>query len=256
MSDRLIISPYFLDQRLPALDYLAGTAGELLTPSLSEGDIQHRMSSIHRAMAASVQNVIQNGDRPVCISGDCCSTIGIAAGLQKSNIDPVLVWFDAHGDFNTWESTPSGFLGGMPLAMLVGRGEQRMLENVELSPLPEQRTYLMDARDLDPGEREVLGRSKVTHLSRTSDLLDALPEDEPLYIHFDTDVLDPVDAPAMNYRAPGGPQVSALEELFQALAHTGRIVAISMSTWNPHLDHDGGTADICMRLFRRLRGLE
>jgi arginase len=254
MPDRLIVSPFFLDQRLPALDHLTGPSGELIAPSLADGDIQDRMSSLHQAIAASVSSAIQNGDRPVCISGDCCAAIGVAAGTQQENLDPLLVWFDAHGDFNTWNTTPSGFLGGMPLAMLVGLGEHRLLENAGLRPLAEGRTYLTDARDLDPGERITLVNSAVTHIRRVSNLLEVLPEDQPLYVHFDTDVLDPSVAPAMNYLATGGPNAAQLGDVFQALAETGRIIAISMSTWNPHLDRDGRTADICLSLLRTLMG--
>lgn len=58
-------------------------------------------------------------------------------GLQRAGIDPNLIWFDAHGDFNTWETTSSGFPGGMPLAMIVGKGEQTMPEAVGLRDLPE-----------------------------------------------------------------------------------------------------------------------
>ena len=62
------------------------------------------------------------------------------------------MWLVSHGDFNTWETTPSGFLGGMPLAMLTGRGDQRMLEAVGLDPLADNQVWLSDARDLDPGD--------------------------------------------------------------------------------------------------------
>jgi arginase len=83
----------------------------------------------------------------VSIAGDCCTSLGVAAGLLAAGIDPTLIWFDAHGDFNTWETTPSGFLGGMPLAMLAGRGEQTIVHGVGLKNLEESNIYLADARE-------------------------------------------------------------------------------------------------------------
>ncbi len=57
-------------------------------------------------------------------AGDCVASLGVAAGLQRAGIEPSVAWLDAHGDFNTWETTPSGFMGGMPLAVLAGLGDQ------------------------------------------------------------------------------------------------------------------------------------
>jgi arginase family enzyme len=77
---------------------------------------------------------------------------------------------------------------------------------------------------------------------------EALP-DGPLYVHFDTDVTNPIDAPAMSYRASGGPSAPELAEVFAHLARTARVVAVSVSTWNPRLDGDGRTRRVCMELL-------
>ena len=164
----------------------------------------------------------------------------------------MLLWLDAHGDFNTPETSPSGFLGGMPLAMLVGRGEQTLTDAVNLNPIPEAQVILTDARDLDPGERLAVESSEVTHLVDARDLLDYPLPDRPLYIHFDTDVLTPEDAPAMNYLASGGPTAEELERVFRRLAESGRVIAASLSSWNPELDQDGRSQRVCMQLLRAL----
>jgi arginase len=197
------------------------------------------------------QSVVAN-NRPVSIAGDCCASIGVLAGLQRVGLNPTLIWFDAHGDFNTWETTPSGFLGGMPLAMLAGLGDQTLVEGVGLNPLPEAQIILTDGRDLDPGERELLNQSQVVHLSSVESLMEAPLPDSPLYVHFDTDVINPAEAPAMNYRTPGGPSVAVLRKVFRQLAATGRIRAVSMSTWNPELDHDGRSRQASMDLLNEL----
>jgi arginase len=93
----------------------------------------------------------------------------------------------------------------MPLAMLVGRGEQTMLKALELIPLAEDRVILTDARDLDPGEKQLIEESDVIHLPDVKNLLNAMLPNGPLYIHIDMDIINPANAPAMNYLAAGGP---------------------------------------------------
>lgn len=249
MRNSFILTPFFLDEPWPELESLVKTDWQVNKPALPDGEEQHRMSSLHQPLADFVAETITGGKRPVSIAGDCCTAIGVLAGLQRAGINPLLIWFDAHGDFNTWETTPSGFLGGMPLAMLVGRGEQRMINTVGLHPLPESQVILTDARDLDPGEQDLLRKSSVHHLSDTRSLIGHPLPNIPLYIHLDADVINPNDAPAMNYLAPGGPRVSELQEVFRFLAQTGRIVAVSVSTWNPSLDKDERSQRVSMELL-------
>ena len=186
------------------------------------------------------------------IAGDCCAAIGVLAGLQRAGVEPTLIWFDAHGDFNTWETTPSGFLGGMPLAMLVGRGDGTMPAAVGLKPLPEASVFLTDARDLDPAEREALLDSEVVHLPDVEDLMAYPLPGGPLYVHFDVDVVTPEEAPTQNYPAPGGPSSSTLDAVFRRLAGSRRLMAVSVSSWNPKLDEDGGSQKVCISLLETL----
>jgi arginase len=136
--------------------------------------------------------------------------------------------------------------------MLVGLGEQRMPQAVDLRSVPEEHVILTDARDLDPGEKVLVQSSNLHHLPKVTDLLDFPFPERPLYVHFDVDVLDPDDAPANNYLAPGGPAVEALKSVFEHLSSSMPIVALSMSSWNPELDTDGSTGALCMELFQRL----
>ena len=252
MQNSYILTPFFLDEPWPELESLVKTDWRINKPALPDGDKQHRMSSLHLPLADFVVETITSSKRPVSIAGDCCTAIGVLAGLQRVGIDPLLIWFDAHGDFNTWETTPSGFLGGMPLAMLVGRGEQRMINAVGLHAFPESQVILTDARDLDPGEQDLIKESSVLHLPDTRSLIGYSLPDFPLYIHLDMDVINPDDAPAMSYLAPGGLLVKELQEVFSFLAQTGRIMAVSVSTWNPSLDRDERSQRVSMELLRTL----
>lgn len=254
MQNRYILSPFFLDEAVPGLEWLAQPDWVFHKPCLPEGDKLTRMSALYRPLADLVAETVKNGERPVSIAGDCCTAIAVLAGVQRAGLSPVLLWFDAHGDFNTWETTSSGFLGGMPLAMIVGRGEQTLVDAVGLRPYPEGQIMLTDARDLDPGERDALRASEILHIPRTTDLCDYPFLQGPLYIHFDVDIIRPEDAPAVSYPASGGPSAEELRNLFQHLAREVDIVAVSVAAWNPETDTGGKTQTVCMELLHALTG--
>jgi arginase len=254
MENRIILTPLFLDEPVPGLDSLAGPEWVVNAPALPERSLQARMSVVHEAIAEWVQKTLLAGIRPVSIAGDCCTAIGMLAGLQRSGLDPKLIWFDAHGDFNTAETTPSGFLGGMPLAMIAGRGNLAMPGAVGLKPLAEKHIILTDGRDLDPPEKDLLTHSGVVHLEKPEDLLDQPLPDGPLYIHFDVDVVSLKESPAQNYPAAGGPSAVLLRAAFGRLAETGRVAAVSMATWNPALDADRRSETTSMGLLQTLVG--
>jgi arginase len=254
MENQFILTPYFLDRPLPQLETLIKPGWQVVDVASHKDDQQARMADLYEPLADKVAEILLRGERPVSIAGDCCTTIGVTAGIQRAGLDPMLIWFDAHGDFNTWETSPSGFLGGMPLAMLVGRGEQTLLEALGVKAIREDRVILSDGRDLDPAEGEALAASQVTHLTDVTQLVSyALPE-VPLHIHFDVDVIDSGDAPAMSYPAANGPSAETLKGVFHHLAGTGRIKAVSLSSWNPEIDVGLHTQTLCMQLLRSLVG--
>jgi arginase len=252
MPNQFILTPYFLDQPSPELEALAQPGWVINKPVLPSGDLQHRLPALHRPISDFVARTIASGQRPVSLAGDCCTALGVLAGLQHGGYNPGLIWFDAHGDFNTPATSPSGFLGGMPLAMLVGRGDQTLMKALGIRPLPETKVILSDARDLDPKEREALAGSKVHHFAKPQALLDHPLVTQPLYIHFDVDLIDPAEAPAMSYLAPGGPSLAELQALFHALAASGHVLAVSLAAWNPKLDGDGRSQAASLALLQTL----
>jgi arginase len=186
---------------------------------------------LYEALAATVAA----SARPRVQAGDCVATLGVAAGLQRRGVDFTLVWLDAHGDFNTWETTPSGFLGGMPLAMLAGLGDQAIVEALGVQALAAGRILLAGARDLDPGERENLGSAGIPQAA-VEDLPALTPPDGPLYVHLDLDVVATDEMPAVNYPAAGGPSAAAVRRALDHLFATGRVAALSVTCWDPALD--------------------
>jgi arginase len=215
VQNQYLLTPYFLDERVPGLDDLAADGWRENRPTLPAGEKQERMTALHKPLAALVAEAVAQGKRPVSVAGDCCTTIGVMAGLQRAGLSPALIWFDAHGDFNDWETSPSGFLGGMPLAMLAGIGEQTMPQGVGLQSVPAADIVLVDGRDLDPGERKLVEQSGIIHLPDITTLLDYPLPDGPLYVHFDTDVIDMAEVPAMNYPAANGPSAETVRRVWQ-----------------------------------------
>ncbi len=254
MKNRPILSPFFLDKHSSGLKSLLKPGWQINEPVLPEGEVQTRMSVVHQSLADLVTKAVLNQERPVSLAGDCCTAMAVLAGLQRTGINPLLIWFDAHGDFNTWETTPSGFLGGMPLAMLVGKGEQTMPNAIGLKPQPEDKVILTDARDLDPGERELIQKSALTHLTSLEALLNFQLPDDPIYVHFDTDVVRPEESPAQNYLAKGGPTAETVRVVFKRLAQAGKVVAASLSAWNPDLEQDQKSETVSLSLLQTLIG--
>ncbi len=201
-----------------------------IEPDLPEGEPTERMAVLYDELAEAVSQT----SLPVVYAGDCLSIIGVTGGLQRRGVDPTVVFFDAHGDFHTWETTPSDFLGGMPLAMLTGRGEQTIIEGVGMTPIEDDHVWLIDGRDLDPGENEAVAASDIHHA--TVEEIAADPPLGDLYVHVDVDVVDPADMPGVNYPAPDGPSTDSVARAVEALHATGRVVALSFSTWNPALE--------------------
>lgn len=243
MKPVYLAAPYWLGTFNPVRAGATRHNWRIMAPIDLEGEPTARMGTLCAVLANEVAALRATNHLPVIIAGDCTFSIGVLAGLQRETPDLTLVWYDAHGDFNTPETTPSGFIGGMPLAMLCGRGEQTILTGAGAKVHPEACVILTDARDLDPGEKEAVAASALNHLPDVAEVLALELPDKPIYIHFDSDVLRLADMSAVNYPAEGGASLETIEASLSHLAKTGRVVAISVTMWNPDLDDADKTAE-------------
>jgi arginase len=177
----------------------------------------------------------------------CPSMPGLVAGLQRSGAgrDPIrigMLWLDAHPDINTPETTRSGSLGGMPVAVATGRALQRMRLDAGLEPaLSDQHVVMAGVRLTDPLEQDILDNSRIEQVS-VDDLRRASPAvfaqldrlnriSDKLYIHIDLDVLDPAEVPGHGNKVPGGPSSRELATLFeQIFARYPKASAIGFAT--------------------------
>jgi len=269
-----LLSPYLMGQRRDGLRRVLDVdrhAWDLLTldpqPAARIDDPVEKLlnlGNLYAMLAARVAVLAQGGRRPVSLAGDCVSTLGMLAGLQQAGQPPDRVlWLDAHGDFHTWSSTQTQYIGGMPLAMFVGRVDPGLdarsqatlacLSAIGVRPYPPQQVVLADARDLDPGEREALLGSPILRCPLDAVLAQLRPR-ERLYVHWDTDVIDdPARMPALKYHVRRGPSAADMATFFRALQGQD-IVAVSVSAWHAEQDGDNRTARACLDLLDTLLG--
>ena len=252
MTSRWQVTPFYFEHPEPALFSAAPEAAATNAPDAIADRSPASMARLHRPIAGFVETTLRAGARPVALAGDCCAAVPVLSGLRAAGIEPALVWIDAHGDFNTPATSPSQFLGGMPLAMMVGRGPQWMCAAVGLTPVAEERVWLVDGRDLDPLERDALDASRVNRAG-VADLA-TLPFDGPVHVHIDLDVIDAAEAPGFNYPVPGGPGAAETADACAELAARADIRAISISGWTDALDPSGATGAACRRVLRALTG--
>jgi arginase len=195
----------------------------------------NRLALANGDLAKMVSEERRNGNFPIGLLANCSSILGMLSGLQHSgpNAKPLrvgLVFIDAHGDFNTPETTLSGMLGGMPVAIAGGLCLTRMRLKTGLEPaIPGRHIVEICVRDTDPLEQELLDGSEIEQLSledvrsrsanlhremqRLSDATDVI------YVHVDMDVLDPREVSGHPLTVPGGPTslelAAALTDMFK-----------------------------------------
>jgi arginase len=215
-----------------------------------------------RALAAQVAEARAAGAFPIVLAGNCFSALGTVAGLGAGAAG--VLWLDAHGDFNTPETTTGGFLDGMALAALTGRCWTRLAAGIPgFAPVPEADAALAGARDLDPPEAELLARSALARPSRGALVAEVAEwarglarRGRRLYAHVDLDVLDPASVGRVNeFAAPGG---LALDELLavvgEAAAHCP-LAGAALTAYDPAYDGDGRVRDAGIRVARALAAL-
>jgi arginase len=224
--------PYHLDEYLPDLDLLLHPDA-VVAPALPAGGVWERLAVLYRAVAATVAGAVRDGARPVVVSGDCTTALGTVAGLQQAGMAVGIIWFDAHGDVQTPETTASGYLGGMPLRLLAGYRPELIADRLGLQPVPDVQITLAGARDLDPPETSYLAGARIRRCDVTAADL-AGPPGVPWYVHVDLDVLDPAEVPGLRYPAPAGPSAGQLAGVLGTLMATGRVAAVGIAcTWRP-----------------------
>lgn len=211
--------------------------------------------ALSRALSGRVRDAVRAERLPLVLTGNCFAALGAVAGLDAAT---GVFWFDAHGDFNTPETTTGGFLDGMALAIVTGRCWRRLARNVAgFTPVPEEDVLLLGVRDLDPHEAALLEESDVRVLG-PGEVAGSLPElaDEISsrvrqgYLHLDLDVMDPRDGRANRFAAPDGIPLAPLEYVLSDLARRVPLGAVTLSAYDPEADQDDRAGRAALRLLR------
>ena len=184
-----------------------------------------------------VEDALTGGRRPALVAGDCSVCLTTLPAVLRHRPEARVLWLDAHGDFNTPETTPSGFLGGMSLAGACGRWDSGLAEGID----PE-RVVLAGVRDLDAGERELLERSDATVIGASvTETLVAVKnalDGAPVYVHLDVDVLDPGAVPVQD-PVPGGLAPDKLYDLLEAAMEESELVGFEVTAFDmPESDEE------------------
>jgi len=206
-----------------------------------------------RVLASRVEEMCRDGYFPLILGGEDSVLMGIVEGLKRGLKERIgLIYFDAHGDFNTPETTPSGLIGGMNVAVVAGRGPELLTNMFGYTPqLPEENIVLYGTRDLDPPEKvalensrvHVYSRAKIRELGAEDAMRDALKKLEPvcdkIYVHVDLDVLDQGDMKAQILPAPDGLFLPEVTCAIRTVRTTCKLGGLAIMVFNPLKDPDG-----------------
>ena len=263
MTDvRLIQVPFYLGREHPSLSRGPGRLADAIggesvviespRPNVLPNEVAESFAVI-RAVAATVRETVVEGRFPLVLAVNCFTSLGTVAGLGR----PVgVIWFDAHGDFHTPDSTTSGFLDGMGLAMLLGDGWRELRQTVEgLRPVPAEHALLVGARDIDPTEQDRVAASPLRRAdARTlDDALDELSREvDAVYVHLDLDVIDPSVARANELSVEGGFNAEELQRALAEISSRFEVAAAAMTAYDPSVDPEGRIPPIAATLAPQL----
>ncbi|MFD2370094.1 arginase [Brevibacillus sp. GCM10020057] len=213
-------------------------------------------------LADVVSDIMQEGRFPLVLGGDHSIALGTIAGVARHVKNLGVIWFDAHGDLNTGETSPSGNIHGMPLAASLGYGHPRLVNIGGLAPkLKPENVVIIGARDLDQGERELIKRigMKVFTMHEIDKLGMARVMEEAIahvskhtdgvHLSLDLDGLDPHDAPGVGTPVIGGISYREGHVSLEMLADADILCSAEFVEVNPILDNENLTARVAVALM-------
>lgn len=263
-----------LHQKLEELGYSLNDTGNIEVPiqetcSISDPRLKYMdcILPMARRVSGAVATSIQGGRFPLVLGGDHSLSAGSIRGAAKHKKLGV-IWVDAHADFNTPETTPSGNIHGMPLAALCGLGDARLVCLWDETPpvLDPKRVAVIGARDLDPGEKRnlraadvmVQSMEQIDRIGMVAALEKAIHrvgrDVDGIYLSLDMDALDPRHAPGVGTPVPGGLTYREAHLACEVVAETGKLVGMDLVEVNPILDVQNQTAILAVEFIRSALG--
>ena len=262
-----------LKQRIKALGYSVRDLGDLrveIPDVVPEEDDKLKylpqISTACEQLATRVEEILEAGELPLILGGDHSIAIGSYAGVasyyRKKHETLGLIWFDAHADMNTPETTPSGNIHGMPLAALLGFGTSELTNIAGFSPKLDPRLCAhVGARDIDSGERELIRKLGMRFFTMreidergmaacTDDAIAIASGGSAGYsVTFDVDALDPGDAPGSGTLVRGGLTYREAHLGMEKIAEHGGMLSLEVVEINTALDFNNKTAELGVELI-------
>ena len=264
-----------LHQKLEEMGYTLNDRGNIEVPiqetcSITDPRLKYMdcIVPMARRVSGAVATSIQGGRFPLVLGGDHSLSAGSIRGAAKHKKLGV-IWVDAHADFNTAETTPSGNIHGMPLAALCGLGDPRLVclwEDETAPVLDPRRVAVIGARDLDPGEKHnlreadvmVQSMEQIDRIGMVAALEKAIHrvsrDVDGIYLSLDMDALDPRHAPGVGTPVPGGLTYREAHLACEVVAETGRLIGMDLVEVNPILDVQNQTAILAVEFIRSALG--
>jgi arginase len=218
-------------------------------------------------LAVKVDEIIQSGSFPLVLGGDHSIAIGTLAGVSQHYKSLGVIWYDAHGDLNTAETSPSGNIHGMPLAVSIGLGHRSLTEIAGYSPkVKPENVVIIGARSLDAGEKKLIKETgikvytmhEIDRLGMTKvmeETIDYLKDKtDGVHLSLDLDGLDPMDAPGVGTPVNGGISYRESNLAMEMLAEAQLITSAEFVEVNPILDEKNKTARVAVELMGSLFG--
>ncbi len=245
--------------------------GDVEIPQLKRDALEGVVKNLShfRDATTRIYNAVRSAgaERAVILGGECSVTVGVMAGLAQAFEGKAgMLWLDAHGDFNTPATTPSGYIGGMCLAVACGRAAALGLSPGSGYPLAEERLVHVGSRALDPPEVEAFNSSPAKlytaqHVKK-SGAADVAEEaarhldnrSDWIACHLDVDVVDPEFIQAVNYPTPGGLTFDEASMIIRAILRTGKMKVLEVAAYNAARDRRGGNARAIVELVGRAFG--
>nr|WP_139187000.1 arginase [Sediminibacillus halophilus] len=262
-------------ETLEALNFQIEDLGDIKIsrPSRGAEQLQDNLRNLSQVaegnelLAKQVDETITAGRFPLVLGGDHSIAIGSLAGIAKHYENLGVIWYDAHGDLNTADTSPSGNIHGMPLAVNLGLGHERLTNILGYQPkIKPENIVIIGARSLDEGEKELIREKgikvytmhevdRIGMSAVISEVIDYLKErTDGVHLSLDLDGLDPGDAPGVGTPVIGGLSYRESHLAMEMLAETDMITSAEFVEVNPILDEKNKTAVIAVGLMGSLFG--
>lgn len=264
-----------LEVALERLGYQVKDLGNINvpTPEMFEQPIKTTLRYLSEVKAISVDlaemvsSVVTEGHIPIILGGDHSIAIGSLAGVAQSSTSYGVIWFDAHGDMNTAETTPSGNIHGMPLAVSLGYGHEDLIRIGGFSPkVKPENVVLVGIRSIDEDEAKLIAKTGIR--SYTMSEIDqrgmavvmaeaieiASNGTEGIHLSLDLDSLDPMFAPGVGTPVNGGVTYREGHLAMEMLASSNKLISVDVVEVNPILDEQNRTAGMAVELIESLFG--